>query len=312
MDNFNGEKPYELKPVSFANFENMNLGTQGFYYGSDKKGGFASGNFRFFTDYTAEWDSWSGFAVSNKTDVSTPGYANQYSAITGKGVNGSANYAVAYPNPVSVVAFKDTIVSGLYVTNSTYAYLSMKNGDTYAKKFGGESGNDPDWLLLTIEGFNSENHSTGKVEVNLADFAYSINTNDYILNSWKWVNLKKLGRISKLEFSLRSTDSSTWGMNTPGYFCIDNLNQQIVTSNSELQQVQATVFPNPFVDRIVISGIDGAANVSISDISGRKVAEYLNVLNNQSISSLDKLTSGIYFLKIEGGKNRFTTKLIKK
>ena len=290
----------------------MNLGTSGFYNGSDGKGGFASGNFRFFTDYTAEWDSWSGFAASTKTDATTPGYANQYSAITGKGVAGSAGYAIAYPNPVSTIAFKDTIVSGLYVTNSTYAYLSMKNGDAYAKKFGGESGNDPDWLLLAIEGFDSDNHSTGKVEVSLADFAYSINTNDYILNTWKWVNLQKLGRISKLEFSLRSTDNGNWGMNTPGYFCIDNLNHEILTSTTELQQIQASVFPNPFVDQIVISGISGTAKVSISDISGRKVAEYLNVSNNQSITNLDRLTSGVYFLKVEEGKNQFTTKLIKK
>ena len=312
MDNFNGEMPYDDKPVTFASFENMNLGSQGFYNGSDKKGGFASGNFRFFNDYTADWDSWSGFAASTKTDATTPGYTNQYSAITGKGVAGSVGYAVAYPNPVSTIAFKDTVVSGLYVTNSTYAYLSMKNGDVYAKKFGGESGNDPDWLLLTIQGFDSAGNSTGEVNVNLADFAYSNNSNDYILNIWKWVNLKNLGRISKLEFSLRSTDNSNWGMNTPGYFCIDNLNQQIVTSTPELFEIQASVFPNPFVDHIVISGINGTDEVSITDISGKKVAEYLNVSNNQTITNLEQLTSGVYFLKIEEGKNQSTTKLIKK
>ena len=188
----------------------------------------------------------------------------------------------------------------------------MKNGDGFAKKFGGESGNDPDWLLLTIQGFDSEGKSTGEVNVNLADFAYSNNSNDYILDTWKWVDLKKLGRISKLEFSLRSTDNNDYGMKTPGYFCIDNLNREIVTSTSELHQIQATVFPNPFIDRILISGINGAAKVSISDISGRKVAEYLNVSNNQSITDLDQLTSGVYFLKIEEGKTQFTTKLIKK
>ena len=312
MDDLNGEKPYDYKPVTFAGFENLNLGTQGFYNGSDGKGGFASGNFRFYTDYTADWDSWSGFAASNKTNVTTAGYTNQYSAITGKGVAGSAGYAVAYPNPVSTIAFKDTVISGLYVTNSTYAYLSMKNGDNYAKKFGGESGNDPDWLLLTIQGFDSEGISTGKVEINLADFAYSINTNDYILNSWKWVSLKNLGRVSKLEFSLRSTDNGAFGMNTPGYFCIDNLNQEIVTSTPDLFKIQATVFPNPFVDHIVISGINGTAKVSITDVSGRKVAEYINVSNNQSINDLGQLASGVYFLKVEEGKNLFTTKLIKK
>jgi hypothetical protein len=312
IDNFNGEKPYDYKSVTYANFENIDLSASGYYNGSDGKTSFASGNFRFFTEYTASWDSWSGFAVSNKTDNTTPGWANQYSAITGKGVLGSANYAVAYPNPVSTIAFKDTTVSGVYVTNSTYAYLSMKNGDSYAKKFGGDSGDDPDWFLLTIEGFDSANKSTGKVYFNLADFAYSINSNDYIINTWRWVNLKSLGRISKLEFSLRSSDMGTWGMNTPGYFCLDNLNHEITTSVPEMNAIHASVFPNPFTDQIIISGFDGKANVSITDISGRKIADYTNLVANQVISDLAGLIPGIYFLKIENEGSVFTQKLVKR
>ena len=312
IDDFNGEKPYEYNPVTYASFENIDLSATGYYNGSDGKTSFSSGNFRFFTEYNPEWYSWSGFAVSNKTDGNTPGYGNQYSAITGKGVSGSANYAVAYPNPVSTIAFKDTIVSGVYVTNSTYAYLSMKNGDSYAKKFGGETGTDPDWFLLTIEGFDSSNKSTGKVYFNLADFAYSISSNDYIVNTWRWVNLKSLGRISKLEFSLRSSDNGSWGMNTPGYFCIDNLNHEIVTAVSDVKQLQLSVYPNPFTEQISISGINDKATVSICDLSGRKIIEYANVSSNQILSGLGGLTSGIYFLKVEEGGSQFTQKLIKK
>ena len=87
-----------------------------------------------------------------------------------------------------------------------------------AKSLAAPTGNDPDWLLLTIQGFDSDGKLTGEVNVNLADFAYSNNANDYILNNWKWVNLKRLGRISKLEFSLTSTDNGIWGMNTPDIF----------------------------------------------------------------------------------------------
>lgn len=312
IDDFNGEKPYSYLPVTAANFENINLGTTGYYNGSDEKGEFTSGNFRFLNDYTASWGSWSGFAVSNKTDNTTAGYANQYSAITGKGVSGSANYVVAYPNPVSTIQFKDTIISGVYITNSTYAYLSMKNGDAFSKKFGGETGNDPDWFLLTIEGFDSNYKSTGKVYFNLADFAYSSNANDYIVNSWKWVDLSRLGRISKLEFSLRSSDNGTWGMNTPGYFCIDNLNQQIVTSVPQLQDLKATVYPNPFTDRIIISGISETAKATITDLSGRKVVELTEVTNNQMITGLEELPAGVYILKLEEGAKVFSQKLIKR
>lgn len=297
--------------ITYAGFENLNLGPEGIFNGSDKKGGFTSGNFRFMTDYNADYNSWSGFAVSAKTDVKTPGYANQYSAITGKGVAGTPAYAVAYPTPVSVITFKDTIVSGLYVTNSTYAFLSMKNGDGFSKKFGGESGNDEDYLILTIKGFNSENQETGKVEFFLADFMYSIASNDYILDTWKWVGLKQMGRISKLEFSLRSTDNGAWGMNTPGYFCIDNLNHEVLTSDPVFQQNQASVFPNPFTDQLTVSGLKSTAGIVITDLSGKTIAEYQNVTNNQSIRNLVQLKPGVYFMKISDGNNRFTTKLVK-
>jgi hypothetical protein len=312
LENLNGEKPYDYQPVTFAGFENMNLGTQGYYNGSDKKGSFTSGNFRFFNDYNADWASWTGFAVSAKTDVTTPGYANQYSAITGKGVAGTPSYTVVYPAPVSTITFKDTVVSGLYVTNSTYAYLSMKNGDGFAKKFGGETGTDEDYLILTIEGFDADNQPTSKVEFFLADFTYGLNSNDYIINTWKWVNLKKLGRISKLEFSLRSSDNSVWGMNTPGYFCIDNLNYEVPTSSPEIQRLQVSVFPNPFSDYLVISGIKDQAKVTVTDVSGRTIATYSNISNRQPVSGLGNLKSGVYSVKIVEGENQFISKLVKK
>jgi len=141
---------------------------------------------------------------------------------------------------------------------------------------------------------------------------YSINTNDYILDTWKWVNLKSLGRIAKLGFSLRSTDNGNWGMNTPGYFCIDNLNHEVLTSSPDIQQSQASVYPNPFEGHITVSGLKASARVTISDISGRIIRDYLNVTNNQVINGLDNLNSGVYFVEITEATNRFTTKLLKK
>lgn len=82
-------------------------------------------------------------------DDTTAGYGNQYSAITARGVNNSENYATAYAGaPVSVklqTGIAGSILKGVFVTNSTYAVLSMENGDAYAKKFGGSDGTDPDF-----------------------------------------------------------------------------------------------------------------------------------------------------------------------
>lgn len=312
LDDINGAKPYQYMPVTYAGFEEINMGIGKFYNGSDKAGSFISGNFRFMNDFNETFGSWSGFAASRMEDAATPGFENQYSAIAGTGVSGTSAYAVAYPAPVSTILFKDTIVSGLYVTNSAYAYWSMKNGDTYSKKFGGETGNDQDWLLLTIEGFNSNNQSTGKKEFYLADFTSDDPSKDYILDTWEWVDLTTLGKISKLEFSMRSTDNGAWGMNTPAYFCIDNLNHKVVSSVHPTQQLQASVYPNPFINQFTINGIKEKAKVTLLDISGRVIREYGFVGKNQIIDGLDELKSGVYIVNVADGGSKTSLRLIKK
>lgn len=312
IDDLNGQKPYEYLPVTYAGMEDVALGPSGYYEGADNAGDFLSGNFRFLNNYSAEWGSWSGFAASNHTDATTAGYGNQYSAITGKGVDGSSAYAVGYPVAVSTILFKETTVSELYVTNSTYAYWSMKNGDDYAKKFGGDNGTEEDYFMLTIEGFDANSQSTGKVEFYLADFRSSDPTKDYIVNTWKRVELKSLGKITRLEFSLTSSDNGDWGINTPGYFCIDHVNQAAVTSSPQIAEVKVSVFPNPFVGYFRVSGITEMANIIVSDITGRKLYEYKNVSNNQSVNGLDQLNAGVYIIEVVDGSSRFSTRLVKK
>ena len=298
---------------SVATFDDLTLAQGSFWNGSDQSGSFKSGEITFNNEYSTDYQSWFGFAYSNLTDVTTAGYTNQYSAITGLGFNGSANYAVCYPVPTARISYAvPTKTTGFYVTNSTYAYLSMKNGDAFAKKFGGDTGNDPDYFKLLIEGLDDNGLPIDTVSFYLADFRFADNTKDYILNKWTWVDLSKLKETRFLRFSLSSSDNAIWGMNTPGFFCIDNFNDKAPTSSPELNQVHATVFPNPFVDHLVISGLKGMARVLVSDISGKIVADFNNVSNNQSLSGLQNLNSGVYVIRINDGSNQLITKLIKK
>jgi hypothetical protein len=89
------------------------------------------------------------------------------------------------------------------------------------------------------------------------------------------------------------------------------LNHEILTSVDELQQNQLSVFPNPFNEQIVVSGLNGVAQATLTDISGKTIGQY-TVNNNQSIGGLDQLKSGVYLLKVTDGKNQFVSKLIKK
>ncbi len=157
---------------------------------------------------------WNGFSYSNKTDTTTEGFVNQYSAITGSGVAGSANYGVSFPGSFgsSRIDFDGaTTVSGAYFTNTTYAYLSMLNGDGIGKQF-----EDGDFFTLTVNGFDATDSLLGTLNISLAD-------GTDILNSWLWSDLSSLGAVNALEFSVFGSDVGEFGLNTPAYFAIDNL-----------------------------------------------------------------------------------------
>jgi hypothetical protein len=141
----------------------------------------------FGNNYNADWDSWDGFSYSNITDTTETTLAGQYNAIAGTGQGGSTNYTVAYvgwTSPPTMTLSEPGIVDGLYATNNNYTYYTMLNGDAFSKKFGGESGNDQDWFMLTITGKDVDGTVTGIVEFYLADYRFADNSEDYILDTW--------------------------------------------------------------------------------------------------------------------------------
>ena len=169
---------------------------------------------------------WNGFAYSNTTDTTTPGNGNEISAYAGGGAVNSANYAVAYAGGASAPRIEfdvPSLLQSAMLTNTTYTGLSMRDGDFFAKKFGGDSGTDADFLLLTITGRDAANVSTGTVDFYLADFRSNDPAEDYILDVWTMVNLSSLGLVSALEFSFASSDVGQFGINTPVYFALDNI-----------------------------------------------------------------------------------------
>ena len=210
-----------------ATFENLSLAPESYWNGSDLSGGFANGNGYFINSYDTAYFSWSGFGYSNVTDDTTTGWSNQYGNITGTGYNGSANYVVAngYGDmkiQLTGNAAGGTYVKGTYINNSTYAYYSMRDGDQFAKKFGGVSGDDADWFMLTVTGWLNGQAKNDTVNFMLADYTFADNSQDYILNEWTWLDLQILGNVDSLQFSLSSSDAGQWGMNTPAYFVLDN------------------------------------------------------------------------------------------
>ena len=177
------------------------------------------------------YGSWNQFAYSNQTDVVTPGFQNDLSSFAGGGAGGSKTFGVGFmdqsggfdPPTIRRQAGDARLLESIKVTNTTYAALSMRDGDDFAKAFGGETGNDPDFFLLEITGRDIGGALIDSVDVFLADYRFVDNTDDYILDEWIEVDLSQISNAESIEFRLSSSDVGDFGMNTPAYFAIDDI-----------------------------------------------------------------------------------------
>jgi hypothetical protein len=199
---------------------------------------FTSGGVSLTNTYSSNYGLWSsGWVYSNQTNTTLAGYANLYSAYPGTGAGNSMNFAIGQQG--SVIKFSSlSTVTGLQVANTTYAYLSMRDGDAFAKKFGGPSGNDPDYLKITINGFVGGVLQTATgVDIYLADFTSSTSGNDFILSTWKTVDLTTLGGIDSLRFKFASSDSLPYGINTPTFVAVDNISVAGITAIGDFENL---------------------------------------------------------------------------
>jgi hypothetical protein len=183
---------------------------------NNSSGGFTSGGQYFNnTFHSAYGGYWNGFSVSSTTDTTTPGYTNQYSSITGGGANGSIDYAVLYP---SAYVNLTGIVQSIELTNTTYAYLSMLNGDSFESAF--TTGSFFNVVITGYTGLGATGTSTGSVTYSLANYTSPTSTP---VNTWNTVNLTSLGNAVSLGFSFQSSATGQFGINTPEYVAVDDL-----------------------------------------------------------------------------------------
>lgn len=222
------KKDSENVQIKTVDFENLTIGTTGYWNGSDGSKSFTASGMNFLNNNYVTY--WEGFSYSQKTDIvgGTDNKYDKFQYCVFDGANGTNKYAIYYP-PYGSDSFAkfpggaEKLIKSVSVCNSTYAALSMKNGDDFAKKFGGTTGNDKDWFKMTIIGYNAAGDSVHSVDFYLADYRFDNNANDYIVKKWTTVDLSALGKINKFTFRFSSSDTGAWGMNTPAIVCVDNL-----------------------------------------------------------------------------------------
>ena len=165
-----------------------------------------------------------GFTYTNTTDVQTPGYTN-LSAITAKGKNGKV-YLTAKTDKHTTAQITNLQTDkynfkGAWITNCTYTYLAIKEGnDGYLNRPKFEAN---DWFKITATGYNEADKELGKVEFYLADYR---NGKSEVVNTWKWFDWSSISNANYIKFELSSTDNDPdpeIGMYTPAYFCLDGI-----------------------------------------------------------------------------------------
>lgn len=230
-----------------ATFENLYLDSESYWNGPDSKGtpmvgiygdnqldgSFVSGSYQFSNNYSLDWNSWQGFAYSNRTATSfTSATPDQYNSVVGHGYDESENYAVAFDKGTITVLNKPEegdVINGLYITNNAWALDCIKNGNGVAHKF--EEG---DYLIATFTGTRADG-STSTVDCYLADYRTSKEADRYYLDTWQWVDLRPLGKVKTISVSLSGSDTGSFGLNTSAYFCMDDFNGERVIAEAPVQ-----------------------------------------------------------------------------
>lgn len=223
--NFEG---FGLPPNSFDNGRPPVVTPNVTYDGSFTTEGTTFNNtYTFFSGPFGDFESWSGWALSNLHDTATGGFGNQYSVYDLAAPTGSTNaFAMAdgYSPNESYIALPDgaTPVS-IDLANATYAALSYINGDSFTGRPAGEG----DYFRLLITGFSDFDPATGTgtavaapVDFYLADYQ---NGRRFVLETWATVDLSSMAGAKYLGLEFQTTLTNAFGIALPTYVAADNL-----------------------------------------------------------------------------------------
>jgi len=299
---------------TIIDFQDLNLDADSYWNGSDMSGHFSS-SLATFTNNFVDWGggviSWEGFSYSNMTDLENQDFSNLYSSNANKVFEGNI-FAVSYLSSdwtsyeliPEYISFSKTVYpQSIKITNSAYAALTIKNGDMFTKKFGGDDGNDPDWFLLKIFGVKNGT-TTDTVKFYLADYRFSDNNDDYIINEWVNVDLTIFGAVDSIGFMLASSDVGDFGMNTPKTFCFDDivvletLSASLVSANNK-----PMFYPNPAQNTIFFN--NNVSEFTIYDLSGREI------IKGAESADISFLKTGTYIISLKIGNTYYRDILLK-
>ena len=282
-----------------------------FKNGQAGEGDFQIGPLLFPNEYDFDNDFWSGqWAMSSSTNDSVPNFLNLYGCIAGQGAAGSSVYAVAqepiYGNPLNITSSSPIMPQKVQITNTTYAYNVIKDGNQFSKAFGGPSGDDPDYFYIQWNGY-LDGELQGSNKFYLADYRFSNNSEDYIIEQWTEFDLSALGVVDSIQIDFYSTDTGDFGINTPLFFAIDNFEFEQSSSLDQIQVDEILVYPNPTQERIFWKDGKQKHDINIYDLTGKLMT---TATHARSID-IGHLQKGVYLLEWRSGNKIGLEKIVK-
>ena len=172
----------------------------------------------FPVNWTPAWASWSGYGASNRTETTfasetmTP---DQFNNVTGKAHSGN-NFMVLYTFGEQITFDKPVTVKGFWYTNDAWTVDAILNGDGMSPgKFEAE-----DFLNCVVYPTPAEDILSGaRLEISLAK------DGDYV-KEWQYCDLSDVDafkNIKALSFSFEGSKNNDYGLTTPSYICIDDI-----------------------------------------------------------------------------------------
>ena len=96
------------------------------------------------------------------------------------------------------------------IANTDYAYWVMKNGSAFSRPFGPN-----DYLKLNIYGVKDGKSNFYQ--------SFYLARDGKIVDTWQQVDLTGIGEVQYMYFTMESSDTGEYGMNTPAYFAFGSM-----------------------------------------------------------------------------------------
>ena len=232
----------------YGDYELRTLTFEGDYWTSlisDSEYGNGNGHYRWYDEGNTEllfypnpnsmFPGYGGHAISNYTgsDLSQGDYMHDLQAynVTG-GANGSENFCVhfgyiddsGYGMQNEMVGFefddgKAHTIESMYVTNTTYVYNLLENGDGWQVPTGA---GDDSWYKVVAYGYDSVD-ATDDEYISSAEFTLWADGEG--VKEWTKWDLSGLGKVKKVRFNLIGSPDlyGDYGLGVAGYFAYDDV-----------------------------------------------------------------------------------------